>query len=147
MSPFFSILAAAYIFGIFFLADSPFISPLNAFNPFSLLHIPLYAILTILLVLTLCPGEKTNSPSRYILAGLIAVAVALLDEFYQSFLPSRDASVIDVLLDLTGVCLVFFLFRGLFPSLRGSFSRKLRKVRTDYPALGEVDIKLKRRKL
>ncbi|MBI5967772.1 MAG: VanZ family protein [Deltaproteobacteria bacterium] len=147
MNYFYATLSGAFIFGIFWGADSPFISRLSVFNPFSLLHIPLYAILTVLLVLTLCPGQKTNSPPRYILAGLIAIAVAILDELYQSFLPSRDASITDVLLDVTGVSLVFFLFRGLSPSLRASFSVKLGKVRADYPALGEVDIKLKRRKL
>ena len=50
MSIFFSILSAAYITGIFLFADSPVVSEAAPFNPYSLLHIPLYGILTFLLI-------------------------------------------------------------------------------------------------
>ena len=116
MNYFFAVLPAAYIFGIFFFADSQVVSQIAVFNPFSLLHIPLYGILTLLLVLALGPRSATNSKFRYTLAALIAVAVALVDEFYQSFIPSREGSITDVLLDVLGVSLALFL------SLRGPFS-------------------------
>jgi hypothetical protein len=59
---FFSVLSGAYIAGIFLLADSPMVSDVAPFNPYSLLHIPLYGILTILLVLSFRrkPGNSRN---------------------------------------------------------------------------------------
>ena len=126
MNYFFAALPAAYIFGIFFYADSQVVSQIAVFNPFSLLHIPLYGILTLLLVLALCPRSAANSQLRYTLAALMAMAVAIVDEIYQSFIPSREGSITDVLLDALGVSLALIL------SLRGPFSRwtgRLQKLR------------------
>jgi len=126
MNYFFAALPAAYIFGIFFYADSQMASQIAVFNPFSLLHIPLYGILTLLLVLALCPQSAANSQLRYTLAALMAMAVAIVDEIYQSFIPSREGSITDVLLDALGVSLALIL------SLRGPFSRwtgRLQKLR------------------
>jgi VanZ family protein len=112
---FFAIISAAYIFGIFFFADSAMINQISAYNPFSILHIPLYAILTTLLVLTLQGGQMPPSKQRYILASLVALIVAGMDEFYQSFIPSREASVTDIFLDVIGISLgIFFSWRILF---------------------------------
>jgi hypothetical protein len=127
----FSILSIAYIIGIFLFADSSVVSDLSAFNPYSLLHIPLYGILTFLLVLSFMPlrfnlinlinpKNPTNSstpsnsinPSNwrtyFLLSGGIALIVAITDEFHQAYVPGRDASVIDVLLDFVGIILVLF---------------------------------------
>jgi len=109
MNYFFALLPAAYIFGIFFYADSPVVSQIAVFNPFSILHIPLYGILTLLLVLALRPPSATNSKLRLALTALIAIAVAILDEFHQSSIPGREASVIDVFLDVLGVSLALLL--------------------------------------
>src|SRR4030042_4019297 len=122
MSIFVRLLSAAYIAGIFLLADSPMVSDVAPFNPYSLLHIPLYGILTLLLILSFPPqrkrfvnptnsGNSTNSinsintinpsnPSNYFVAGIIALVVAIADEIHQAYLPNRNASFIDVLLDL-----------------------------------------------
>jgi VanZ family protein len=126
MNYFFAVLPAAYVFGIFFYADSQVVSRIAVFNPFSLLHIPLYGILTLLLVLALCSGSAVNCKPRYMLAALIAIGVAILDEFYQSFIPSREGSITDILLDVLGISLALFL------SLWGPFSRwtgRLQKLR------------------
>jgi magnesium-transporting ATPase (P-type) len=137
MRLFFSILSLAYISGIFLLADSPIVSSLAPFNPYSLLHIPLYGILTILLILSIIPFKiKHNNPinqrdqkdqrdqidqidqinqiNRFLIAGLITLGVAIADEIYQSFIPSRDASIKDVFLDLIGITFVLFLFHQLY---------------------------------
>jgi VanZ family protein len=45
------------------------------------------------------------------LAGLISFGVAIADEIYQAYIPSRDASTIDIFLDLIGITLVLFLFQ------------------------------------
>jgi VanZ family protein len=117
MNPFFTVLSAAYIFGIFFLADSSAVSQIGEFNPYSLLHIPLYGVLTGLLLLAFASKPGTNIAIRYHLAAWIAVAVGILDEYHQTFIPSREGSVGDVFLDLLGVVMVVILARRVSPSL------------------------------
>jgi VanZ family protein len=147
MNSFFLILSAAYIFVIFFWADSPVVSKLSVLNPFSILHIPLYGILTFFLVLSFPPGEKTRSKFRYIFPALIAIGVAILDEFYQSFIPSREASLVDVLLDILGIFLVMILFPRLPPFFQTGFPKKLKKAGIHKASDRDDDIKLKRRRL
>jgi hypothetical protein len=126
MNIFFSILSAAYIAGIFVFADSPVVSDVAPFNPYSLLHIPLYGILTLLLILSnwssiflnkrnpidsrspIDPNNSTN-PINYLIAAIIAVVVAIADEIHQAYIPSRNASITDVSLDIVGIilCIVF----------------------------------------
>jgi len=140
----FTFLSTAYIAGIFLWADSPMLSDLAPFNPYSLLHIPLYGILTILLIFSFFPFNfKTDVPSvlndpnhpnvtdehnvinernasthlrintytgvRFLISGFIALIVAIADEIHQSFIPTRDASIIDVFLDAVGIVLTLFL--------------------------------------
>jgi hypothetical protein len=132
---FFSILSIIYIAMIFLWADSPVVSDLAPFNPYSLLHIPLYGILTFLLIFSFFPFNfKTNVPNilndpnvtnernasthsriiastrnRFFISGMVALIVAIADEIYQSFIPTRDASILDVFLDFVGIVLVLFL--------------------------------------
>jgi hypothetical protein len=148
---FFSTLSVAYITGIFLLADSSVVSDMAAFNPYSLLHIPLYGILTLLLILSffpqrnrfinstnsidpinsknpidptnsINPSNSTNS-SNLIVAGIIALVVAIADEIHQAYIPNRNASVIDVLLDSIGIILFI-----LFIPRSGHLLRFLRKI-------------------
>jgi len=109
MNPFFSILSAAYIFGIFYWADSPAVSEIEVFNPYSLLHIPLYGILAFLLLRAVRNNFRNGFSSRMLIAGLIAAAVGALDEWHQAFIPGRDASFGDVLLDWVGIGMVIIL--------------------------------------
>ena len=120
---FFKLASAAYISGIFLLAGSPVVERLRQFNPYSLLHIPLFGILTLLLIFSKWssifinrgnPANSTNSkdptnPSNLAVAGIIALVVAIADEIHQSFIPFRDASVTDVFLDLVGISLVLIV--------------------------------------
>jgi len=117
----FTILSIAYIAGIFLFADSSVVSDLSYFNPSSLLHIPLYGILTFLLILSLVPfkfnptnssnpSNPINPKAHFLLPGGIALIVAIADEIHQAYVPGRDASVTDVLLDLVGINLALFLF-------------------------------------
>ena len=117
INPFFSILSLAYIAGIFFLADSPVVSDLAPFNPYSLLHIPLYGILTILLIFSFPPfqtnPDKQSDLFRFQIAGLIALVVAIADEIHQAYIPSRNASITDVFLDFIGIILCILLIRRI----------------------------------
>jgi hypothetical protein len=141
----FSFLSIAYIAGIFLWADSPIVEELSAFNPYSLLHIPLYGILTILLMFSRLPYNfinqtkqieqknqvkvqpkvkdkievnvqknsinPTNSsnPSNNLIPGFIAFLVAIADEIHQAYIPGRNASITDVLLDVVGIVLVLIV--------------------------------------
>lgn len=133
MNLFFALLSVGYIFAIFFFADSPAISGLTPYNPFSLLHIPLYGILTILNVFAMIPFSFShffrirtihkneisdplvpndlndlhaiNARNRFIVAGSISFVVAIADEYHQAMIPTREGSFADVLLDLVGIVL------------------------------------------
>ncbi len=76
-----------------------------------------YAVLALLLWRALHkPAQPGRSPWRWPEAGLVLALVALYaasDEIHQAFVPSREASAGDVLLDTTGAAL------GLLARLRG----------------------------
>ena len=126
---FFKLASAAYISGIFLLAGSPELERLGQFNPYSLLHIPLYGILTLLLIFSrwssifINRGNPKNSIdptnlSNLVVVGIIALVVAMADEIYQSFIPFRDASVTDVFLDLIGISLVLIVLSQYYKKSR-----------------------------
>jgi VanZ family protein len=127
MNPFFTFLSAAYIFGIVYLAGSPLVSRIAKFNPYSVLHIPFYGILTILLLLAFASKPETSHTSRYSIAAWVAIAVAVVDEYLQSFIPAREASMGDVLLDILGVGLVMILARRIPPLVWMNTLKKLKK--------------------
>ena len=132
MRVFFSILSVAYIWAIFFLADAPVVHILSSFNPYSLLHIPLYGGLTLLLVFSMIPVKLRRSAStasdsqrlpsnrssgpntqqaKLLIPAFIAFGVAIADEIHQGFIPNRDASITDILLDVLGILIFLFAIR------------------------------------
>ena len=121
MNPVYALFSAAYVFAIFFLADSGAVSQVGDFNPYSLLHIPLYGILTLLILLSSYTGKEEYPKNRLIASGLIAGMVGALDEFHQTFIPTRDGSIGDVLLDFLGIFLTILLFRRAFPYLKSKY--------------------------
>jgi len=54
--------------------------------------------------------NQRNWKNFYLLPGGIALIVAIADEIHQAYVPGRDASITDVLLDLVGIILVLFFF-------------------------------------
>jgi len=96
MHPVFSIISATYVLGIFIL---PGVVPNSllpgVWNPYILLHIPVYGILMIFLVLTFKPRTlfrgKVSPTGSTFLPGGIALVFGILNEFHQSFIPNRDA--------------------------------------------------------
>jgi hypothetical protein len=152
---FFRVLSAIYIAGIFVLADSPMVEDVATFNPYSLLHIPLYGILTLLLILSFSSQQKkvfnsidSSNPSNsknstdstnptnsmdstnsinYLFAGIIAGVVAIADEIHQAFLPNRNASVTDVFLDIVGIILCMLIIKRIEHT--SGFSRMKRLLR------------------
>jgi hypothetical protein len=141
----FSILSLFYVAAIFILAGSPVADTLSGFNPYSLLHIPIYGIMTLLLVFSLVPiprgfkhgsippnGDSTRRRSRgtaglkfrLFVAGGIALVVGIFDEIHQLYVPGRDASVPDVVLDMAGIAIALLLCFTLL-------SRQTRQTRSD----------------
>jgi len=130
---FFRLFSVAYIAGIFLFADSSVISDLSPFNPYSLLHIPLYGILTLLLFLSFVPlkshsthstnlthstasANSTHSTNlthsiRFLAVGLVATMVGIADEIHQAYVPGRNASMVDVFLDVVGIVLCLFAIK------------------------------------
>ncbi len=109
-----SILTLIYILSLLIL---PWLIPQKTmsqlWNPFSLLHIPLYGVLMLLLTLTFPPRFSnpetiTFKPKSFLLSGGIALLTGILDEVNQIFIPGRDASLGDILLNLTGIILAAF---------------------------------------
>ena len=103
----FRLLSIAYVTGIFLFADSSVISDLSPFNPYSLLHIPLYGILTLLLFFSFVPSRSHST--RFLAVGLVATMVGVADEIHQAYVPGRNASAVDVFLDVVGIGLCLFI--------------------------------------
>ncbi len=102
---FFSFLSAAYITAIFLFAGSPIVTEISRFNPDSLLHIPLYGVLTALLDRSFGGAGRI----RFLLPAVVALGVAVADEVNQIFTAGREGSVTDVVLDLVGISLFLLL--------------------------------------
>ena len=81
-------------------------------------HFSEYAVLALLAARAFRTSGKEKLRRRWWLAAFALVAcVALVDEFHQSFLPSRTGTVYDSLLDMAGgatalACLALWLARG-----------------------------------
>jgi VanZ family protein len=66
-------------------------------------HITEYAILGALAARAFTGSSRPFLRQRWLLAGLILVAVcSLLDEYHQRFIPSRTGSIYDSVLDVVG---------------------------------------------
>jgi VanZ family protein len=78
-------------------------------------HLTEYAIFAALLWRALRRGTRLQAKMSilFLLAWLAAAIFAVTDEFHQSFVPSRTASPVDVMIDICGamiglaICLVF----------------------------------------
>ncbi len=73
-------------------------------------HVLLYGALGMALAGAL-GGTGFGGRRRWMLAGVIVVLVATLDEWRQTFVPGRTGRAVDVLVDLAGFVLLAFLSR------------------------------------
>ncbi len=88
----------------------------HLWNPYSLLHIPLYGILMLLLSSVWgarrhLSGNPSVRLSSFLFPGGICFLIGILDEVNQIFIPHRVASIKDIFLNLTGMVMAFFLIR------------------------------------
>ncbi|MCG2711633.1 MAG: VanZ family protein [Candidatus Omnitrophica bacterium] len=74
----------------------------------NLAHIPLYGILGFFLIILFKHLKTGIMAFTYtIICGMM---VAGIDEFLQSFVPGRTVAKMDLMLDLTGICLGILVF-------------------------------------
>jgi hypothetical protein len=80
-----------------------------------LFHLPLFGGLAACLLLGLTRGRwyRAVSWQLYGLVGLVAAAYAAVDEWHQSFVPGRNPSGGDFLLDCMGILLFVALHRTM----------------------------------
>ena len=84
-----------------------------------LAHFTSYGVLGLLAVRAFASSSQVFLREHWKLASvLLIVTYALLDEFHQSFVPSRSASIFDSLIDIAGglfavLCLAYFRRRRL----------------------------------
>jgi VanZ family protein len=70
-----------------------------------------------LLGMSLMRGQRQLSWQGYLLAVAGCTLYALGDEFHQSFVPGRNATLVDVAIDLTG-CLIGLVVLSRVPFLQ-----------------------------
>jgi len=126
IDPRYALLTAAYLMVIYWLSSLPDLSgprqdPLTLFL-MNLGHLPLFACFAFCVLKTLKAVGKSWWP-RYALAFAASAACGALDEFHQSFVPGRDASVGDFLVDVVGIGAMLLLLR--LAALRASRRRAL----------------------
>jgi len=66
--------------------------------------------------------NPTNPINRFLIVGVIALGVGIADEIHQAYVPGRDASVTDVLLDMVGIALVLYFAFRLFKTKTNGFT-------------------------
>jgi VanZ family protein len=75
-------------------------------------HLSEYAILALLARRAFVTSSRANIQRRWFELGcLLVTSYALFDEFHQSFVPSRTASVYDSAIDVAGGLTVLLLFK------------------------------------
>jgi VanZ family protein len=82
------------------------------------LHLVEFAILYLLFVLAAFFNKKFT-PTANLVFAVIAALYGLTDELHQSFVPYRSATLIDLIKDVTGVTIAYYIIRKkLFTSTR-----------------------------
>lgn len=76
----------------------------------NLLHIPLFALLQYLWLRALA-AQGARGVGLFAGSLLITLGYGVFDEFHQSFVPGRYASLTDLLLNLTGALVGVLVFR------------------------------------
>ncbi|MGB9826428.1 MAG: VanZ family protein [Desulfofundulus sp.] len=72
-------------------------------------HVVIYGALGLSLAAAL-DGAGSGGRRRWVLAGVILVLVAALDEWHQTLVPGRTGRAVDVLVDLAGYTVLAFFF-------------------------------------
>jgi VanZ family protein len=110
----YSLLTLALLAAIYWMSSVPDLSTAES-NPLLLLaqnlaHAPVFAMLTFCWLRSLSGGLEISAPA-YGLAGSASGMFAVLDEWHQSSVPGRHASVGDLFLDIAGIGAMLVIVR------------------------------------
>ena len=115
LNPWYGVMTLLYMIGITLLSSIPRQpGPRHSLVEvgLNLGHIPLYAGLTWLLLRTMAAeAGRRVTPRTCITAALLLIAFGAADEWHQSLVPGRSASLIDLTLDMMGIGAVVLFFR------------------------------------
>lgn len=99
---------------IFFMSSRPHFGITNTFLYdfliFKLLHMIEYAFLYLLLFRALNKTQQM-SKKKYLWAFAVALLYAITDEIHQSFVPTREGKFRDIVIDTSGILLMYLLLR------------------------------------
>ena len=73
-------------------------------------HLVVYFVLMVLLVVALRYSSSLSTNHVYRVAFLIIILYGLSDEYHQSFVPGRTATIVDWLVDLIGAGAAWIIF-------------------------------------
>jgi len=77
-----------------------------------LYHFGIFFLFGLFLLITI-KGEKETEKHHVFLVLIIAISYAALDELHQSFISGRNASVVDLLVDVLGISLSVIFYDKL----------------------------------
>jgi VanZ family protein len=95
---------------IFYFSSKPYVSGAESIKEQVInnaLHIPAFGLLAYFLL----KGFSKSDLKTYILTFAIVFFYSVIIEFYQLFVPGRFASINDVLLNMFGVILTFWVYK------------------------------------
>jgi VanZ family protein len=110
----YSLLTAALLAAIYWMSSVPDLGTTES-DPLVLLaqnvaHAPVFAVLTFCWLKALSGGLEISGQAAT-LAGVASGVCAVLDEWHQSSVPGRHASVGDLLLDVAGIAAMLVVVR------------------------------------
>ena len=107
-------LAMAWMALIFYLSSQSSLPTPELFpQQDKVIHAVFYGILAILLLGGFRPGVTGYTKTHRLLAVLAASLYGISDELHQSFVPDRDADMLDWLADTTGAVVAVWLLASL----------------------------------
>lgn len=90
------------------------------FMIFKALHMIEYAILYFLLFRGFysIDGQQLTINNKLIFPLFLAILYAVLDEFHQTFIPTREGRIRDVVIDASGILLMYIYIKTHFNSVK-----------------------------
>jgi VanZ family protein len=99
--------------GFIFFLSAQHETPVDGYSSADMLfiigHLVLYAILMVLIVIALRRSTTLPVVQTHLIAFAIVALYAFSDEFHQSFVPGRDPTAFDWIVDMAGAFLIWLL--------------------------------------
>ncbi|HLD26931.1 MAG TPA: VanZ family protein [Patescibacteria group bacterium] len=85
---------------------------------FKILHMIEYGFLYFLLFRALYKTGSYTLPEIFLLTFIIGALYAISDEYHQSFVPTREGKMRDVLIDIGGITIVYWYMKNNFARIK-----------------------------